>query len=162
MLTYLFHRYSTNIPSRSYANYTDGWNLRLRGQLYTEPYFKLPQSTQDSLAQDFVPGVNWSQLTPHEQENARNMTGALFSVPKHTQELTFLLKFAGQSPGVTGGSGEVWEERITYQDQTNAAGEINGSLSLPSNGLPNGNTQGGVVGFLNIWTDGIPSKSIAM
>ena len=147
-------------PSRGYANYTDTWNLRLHGLLHTEPYFKLPQSTQDSLAEAFVPDVNWDQLTPREQDNARNLTGAVFSVSKHAQALTFHLKLAGQSPAVTGGSAGGWEQRVTYQDQTNALGEINGYLELPSNGLPNGKTQGGVVGVLDVWTDGIPSKSM--
>ena len=126
--------------------------------LYTEPYFKLPQSTQDSLAKAFVPDLEWDQLTPHEQDNARNLTGAVFSVPKHAQALTFHLKLSDESPGGVGGG---WEQRITFVDQTNIAGEINGYLELPSNGLPDGKTQGGVVGVLDIWTDGIPSKSMA-
>ena len=121
--------------------------------LHTEPYFKLSQSTQDSLAEAFVPDVNWDQLTPHEQDNARNLTGALFSVPKQAQALTFHLKLAG-------GTGQSWEERITFQNPTNAAGEVYTFLELSSNGLPDGKTQGGVVGVLNIWTDGIPSKSM--
>lgn len=120
--------------------------------LHTEPYFKLPQGTQDSLAKAFVPDVNWDQLSPHEQDNARNLTGSLFSVPKHAQSLTFHLKLAGDT-------GKGWDQRITFQDQTNAAGEVNAFLKLPG-GLPDGKTQGGVVGSLDIWTDGIPSKSM--
>jgi len=147
-----------NIPG--YANYTSNtqtWNLRVRGQLHTQPYFVLPRNTQDSLAEAFVPDVNWNQLSPNEQDNARNLTGALFSVPKSGEQLRFHFKWAGESPGGPRGWGNGWEQRITFPDRTNTVGEVERFVGLRGDGLPDGHGEGGVVGVVDIWTEGIPT-----
>ncbi|KAF8473252.1 hypothetical protein BDZ91DRAFT_845742 [Kalaharituber pfeilii] len=145
-----------NVPG--YANYTShGWNLRVSGLLHTEPYFMLPLATQNAIARVFVPDVDWNSLTANEQNNARNLTGALFSVPIEGEELRFHLKWAGESPIGNNNSGTGWEDRITFPQRTNEVGEIQGFLELQGRGLPDGREEGGVAGVLDIWTEGIES-----
>lgn len=149
--------YSCSSIYRGYANYSSTnqtWQLRVRGQLYSQPYFKLPQSTQNSLAEVFVPDVDWNQLSSHEQDNARNLTGAIFSVPKEGQQLNFTFKLAGESPGGSGG----WQQSMMFPEKTNAVGEIQEFVALKGTGLPDGGVQGGVVGVVNVWTQGIECK----
>lgn len=146
-----------NIPG--YANYTNNssWNVRIRGQMATFPYYKLPQRVQDELAEIFVPNVDMNALTPAERDNARNLTGMLFSVPKSGQEVKLHLKWAGESPGSTG---QGWEQRLTWPRRTDSAGEIEGFVQLAdsSRRLPRGiGIQGGHVGVLDVWTEGIES-----
>jgi hypothetical protein len=146
-----------NIPG--YANYTTaGWNARIRGQMYTLPYFNLPQSKKDDLAEDFLPGVDWNTLSATEKDNARNLTGHIYSIPKPGQDVTFHFKVAPQSPGSATG-GQTWEQVVKFPYTTNSAGEVAGFLPLsdPNKQLPAGNGSGGVAGILDTWTKGIQS-----
>ncbi|TRM61581.1 hypothetical protein BD626DRAFT_570781 [Schizophyllum amplum] len=67
-----------NVPG--YANLTDdGWNVLFHGQAYRQPLDN--SSRLDRLASGFLRGKVLSALHPSQQEQARNLTSAIYSLP---------------------------------------------------------------------------------
>ncbi|KAL1688363.1 hypothetical protein GGG16DRAFT_94790 [Schizophyllum commune] len=77
-----------NIPG--YANRTDnGWSALFHGQAYRQP---LDNSSQlDDLTNAFLPEKDVSELNETQQEQARNLTSAIYSLPVSDLSLTFTL-----------------------------------------------------------------------
>jgi hypothetical protein len=51
--------------------------------------------TLDAAANKFLPDLDISQLQPHEQDNARNLTSAILSFPQGGVKLVFTLDVPG-------------------------------------------------------------------
>lgn len=124
-------------------------------------------------ANKFLPDLDISQLQPHEQDNARNLTSAILSLPQEDVQLVFSLDVA-EGQGVTSG----WNGKVTWSKLTDSRGvvssqrrgwagveligllgEINGFVQLPasSTDLPPGNSTTQIT-KLNIHTNGTDSK----
>jgi hypothetical protein len=106
-----------------YANYTSqGWNLRIHGQAYRQPLSGnnvVSNKTLDAAANAFLPDFNMDQLQPHEQDNARNLTSAVLSLPQEDVQLVFTLDVAaGQN--ITSD----WKGEVTWSIPTDPRGVV--------------------------------------
>jgi len=130
-----------NIPG--YANFTsNGWNLRVRGIVYTRPYWTQPIDVQNRLSDLFVPDAETADLPPDEQYRARNTTSQvlLLPAPNTPLEITY------RDP-----NGRFAESRQNF-GRSDSRGEFFGYARL--GGLAEGNRVGGVVGTVDYTVNG--------
>ncbi|CUS09779.1 unnamed protein product [Tuber aestivum] len=142
-----------NIPG--YANYTSqGWNVRFHGMAYKQPLSGpgvVSNHTLDEAANKFLPDFDISELQPHEQDNSRNLTSAILSLPQEGERLLFALNASG-GRGFQGG----WTGVVEWAKTTDSRGEISGFVQLPTNsenGLPDGNATNAMVVELDVHTN---------
>ena len=91
-----------NIPG--YANWTDqGWNLLVHGQVYKDP--GLSDEKLNGLANAFLVDKEITELPANEQDQARNLTREIFSVPEDDVNVT--MKFVSNFKKVDGLSGSL-------------------------------------------------------
>lgn len=105
-----------NIPG--FANLTDnGWSVLFHGQAYREPLEN--SSKLDTLTNVFLPEKDVDQLNETQQDQARNLTSAIYSLPVSDLSLTFTLynatKDAQDSPILN----------LTFPLPTDSRGEFN-------------------------------------
>ncbi|KAF8249973.1 hypothetical protein K440DRAFT_581663 [Wilcoxina mikolae CBS 423.85] len=145
-----------NIPS--YANWSNNaWNLHMHAWAYKQPLNPdnnnnsvVSTTALDKAANVFLPNFNIGQLQPHEQDNARNLTSAILSVPQSNVQLEFLLTVQASQGQNFSGSGST--AKIVWPSQTDSRGEIDGFIPLPVNPpngggawLPDGSQTNGIV-----------------
>lgn len=108
---------TTHPSSSGYANYTSqGWNIRIHGLAYKQPLSNkniVSNKTIDDAANKFLPNLDISQLQPHEQDNARNLTSAILSLPQEHVQLVFTLDVAEDQGVVSGWSGKLVWPKLT-------------------------------------------------
>lgn len=74
--------------------------------------------TIDEAANKFLPDLDISQLQPHEQDNARNLTSAILSLPQEDVQLVFTLDIADDQD--VAGSG--WNGKVVWSKPTDSRG----------------------------------------
>ncbi|KAG0644209.1 hypothetical protein HOY80DRAFT_878877 [Tuber brumale] len=143
-----------NIPG--YANYTpQGWNLRIHGTAYKQSLSGpgvVSNRTLDKAANKFLPDFDVGDLQPHEQDNARNLTSAILSLPQAGETLLFTLDVS-EGQGFQSG----WTRVVEWAKGTDSRGEIDGFVRLPTNSendLPDGNATNAKVVELDVHTNG--------
>ncbi|KAL1749152.1 hypothetical protein HDZ31DRAFT_59739 [Schizophyllum fasciatum] len=115
-----------NIPG--YANRTDnGWSVLFHGQAYRQPLDN--SSKLDDLTNVFLPEKDVSELSELQQNQARNLTSAIYSLPVSNLPLTFTLYNA------TKGAEDSLILNLTFPLPTDSRGEFNQFVSM-NNSIP--------------------------
>ncbi|RYP44091.1 hypothetical protein DL768_009415 [Monosporascus sp. mg162] len=127
-----------NIPG--YANWTDeGWNVRIHGNVYKQP--DTPPESLDALANEFLIGVDISNLTKEQQVQARNVTASIYVVQQADQSVTINFENdvavqpnAGTSIINAGGG----QQSIKMPYETTAQGDFDAFVILKNTTGPDG------------------------
>ena len=94
--------------------------MRIRGQAYKQPLSApniVSTETLDASAKGFLGGTDISELQPHEQANARNLTSAILSLPQKDVRMTFALDVASGQDFQSG-----WKTSIEWPKLTDSRG----------------------------------------
>ena len=127
-----------NIPG--YANWTDqGWNLLVHGQVNKDP--GLSDEKLNDLANVFLVDKEITELPANEQNQARNLTREIFSVPEDDVNIT--MKFVSNFKKVDGLSGSLvpaggGDQSIQLPYQTTELGDFSVFVPLQNTTGPNG------------------------
>ena len=131
-----------NIPG--YANWTgQAWNLLVHGQVYKDP--GLDEEKLNDLADVFLVNTDLQDLQPSEQEQARNLTRAIFSVPQGDQNVTFTFVPNFTPPNEEAGglvAAEGGEQTIKYPGATTDLGDFAAFIQLQNTAVQG---QGGYI-----------------
>lgn len=116
-----------NIPG--YANWTgQNWNLLVHGQVYKDP--GLDNGRLNDLANVFLVDTDIEDLPANEQEQARNLTRNIFSVPQEDQNITFTFvpNFEPPNAGLVAAKGG--QQTIQYPGTTTDLGDFAAFIPL--------------------------------
>ncbi|KAG9239140.1 hypothetical protein BJ875DRAFT_366295 [Amylocarpus encephaloides] len=135
-----------NIPS--YANWTEqGWNLRFRGNVYKQP--SISTEKLNDLANIFLIGTDIESLPVDQQNQARNLTSAIFVIQQDDETVTMNIEPASSqgndgtgsgSNAITPGGGS---QNITLVGTTTEQGDFDQFLPLANVSGPGGYLQQG-------------------
>ncbi|KAG8936427.1 hypothetical protein FRC02_002258 [Tulasnella sp. 418] len=119
-----------NIPG--YANWTgQNWNVRLHGATYVQP--APSNETLDDLAEDFLPDIEQSQYNQTMRDQSRNLTGALYALPRKEVPLAFNVVYNEQQIA-----------NILYPYPSDDHGEFEGFVPIQTTAIPSGEGRKGV------------------
>lgn len=148
-----------NVPP--YANWTDqGWNVRFHGNVYKTP--NISEEKLNDLANVFLIGTDIKDLPQDQQNQARNLTQAIFIVQQSDRNVSFHLEPAplAGADGEPGGGNTIQPpggtQDISFPYETTEQGDFDAFVPIKNvsgGGLLAGNETNNVQ-RLNVYTNG--------